>query len=157
MLEYILFGTFHMMNDIWYSSTATQDTRYITLATVYVRHIGVHYHCSCGNAFWEKQKGKSSKHNQKPIFSSIFMIIRFVNWSMQYYSWQTNTHPQFQLRRRHTNTHIRTHTHSERRTIQNWHFLNVNNMSPAPPNLEERQKEKGGRVSETEMTGEHFS
>lgn len=38
--------------------------------------------------------------------------------------------------------------------------MNVNNMSPTPPNLEEKKREtegERGKVSETKMTGEQFS
>lgn len=86
--------------------------QYITLVTVIVRHIGVRYHCSAGNVFWENKNETNWKHNQKLIFSSIFMIIRFVNWSMQYYNWQTHKH--FLPSHAHTNTP----THSHRHTIQ---------------------------------------
>lgn len=124
--------------------------QYITLVTVYVQAHRCTAHCSAGNVFWRKHKGKTESTIKKPIFSSVFMIIRFVSWSMQYYNWQTNT--QLHLHRHaHKHTRIRprtrTHTHALSQTQNsNRLFLNVNNMSPAPPNLEERdRKGKGGK------------
>lgn len=130
-----------MMNDIWYSSTATQDTRYITLATVYVRHIGVHYHCSCGNAFWEKQKEKA-QNTIKSLFPAVFfMIIRFVNWSMQYYSWQTNTHPQFHPRWQHTSAPTHTQRDAQFKTDIFWMLIICLQLHPT---WKRDRRRKGG-------------
>lgn len=83
------------------------------------------------------------------------MIIQSVNWSMHYYNWQTNTVAPFQA---HTNTHAQTHTHTKsflQTSKSNWHFLNVNNTSPAPPNLEETDRKE--KVSGTWASGEQLS
>lgn len=134
-LEYILFVKFNT-NNIWYSLSAKQAT---------VHHFGSSL-CKaqrftllslCWKCFLIKRK---KEKNQKPIFSSIFLIIRFVNWSMQYYNWQTRTHS-FTLMsaNEHIYAYTCTHTHTQ---TSNWHFLNVNNMSPAPPSLEEMKRER---------------
>lgn len=91
--------------------------------------------------FLRKTKGKSSKHNQKPISSSIFMIIRFVNWSMQYYSWQTNTHPQFHPRWQHTSAPTHTQRDAQFKTDIFWMLIICLQLHPT---WKRDRRRKGG-------------
>lgn len=132
-MEYILFGTFHMINDIWYSSPAKQAP-YITLVTVYVQAHRCAAHCYTGNVFWQNTKknpkAQSKAYLQHPFFFSDNQICELIRTTLQ----KTDKHT---VAPSQAVTNTQTHN-------SNQHFLNVNNMSPAPPSLEERDRKRKG-------------
>lgn len=115
--------------------------QYITLVTVYVQAHRCTAHCCAGNVFWRKHKGKTESTIKKPIFSSVFMM-RFVNWSMQYYNWQTHS---CTFTGRHINTHIRPHTRSHRHKIQTGIFWILIICLLLHPTWKRETKRKGGK------------
>lgn len=124
---------------------------YITLVIAHIRHREVHDFLFCWKCFLIKPRRRKKKlqAKSKVYFQQYFMIISFVNWSMQYCNWQTNISPPRKLGKK-----KKAHTHTQ--TLNsNWHFLNVNNTSPAPPNLEEMKKRRKCQRANWQTSGFH--
>lgn len=138
-----LFGTFHMINDIWYSSPAKQAP-YITLVTVYVQAHRCAAHCSTGNVFWEttkkNPKTQSKAYLQHPFFydDQICELIRT--------TLQTNTPL-------HLHRQSQTHRHIIQTSIF-WMLIICLLLHPAWKRETERERVK---VWETQTMGEQFS